>query len=226
MYCSKCGVKIADDAAFCSKCGNKIIRDPEMETTQTPEVEMPQTFEAETRDNRDYPKNHEFGHQMPQAARSILTRPEYGWTDFQLEGTSRYVLSYVDDIAFDWIDQAIHGLETMKPFCVKGFMEPGRVLCTVSYWNCHIIAEDDQNVELEQKNVELEYSHMSMLDFCKCLYEDISNNLDSWVGFTHHRPQGRFAYTRKRALLKAKLRTLDHLIAVREENFGPNRYFY
>ena len=45
---------------------------------------------------------------------------------FQLDHTSVYGLSYLDDIAFEWIDQAIHGLETMMPFCVKGFLEPDR----------------------------------------------------------------------------------------------------
>ena len=42
----------------------------------------------------------------------MLTKPVYGWSDFQLDGTSTYGLSYLDDIAFEWVDQAIHGLET------------------------------------------------------------------------------------------------------------------
>ena len=55
----------------------------------------------------------------------MLTKPENGWTGFSLEGTSTYGLSYLDDIAFEWLDQAIHGLETLSPFCVKGFLETG-----------------------------------------------------------------------------------------------------
>ena len=62
----------------------------------------------------------------------MLTKPENGWTGFGLEGTSTYGLSYLDDIAFEWLDQAIHGLETLSPFCVKGFLEPNRMLCVVS----------------------------------------------------------------------------------------------
>ena len=50
----------------------------------------------------------------------MLTKPYYGWTDFSLEGTSVYGLSYLDDIAFEWLDQAIHGLETMLPFLCQG----------------------------------------------------------------------------------------------------------
>lgn len=53
----------------------------------------------------------------------MLTKPHAGWSDFQLNGTSLYGLSYLDDIAFEWLEQAIHGLETMLPFCVKGFMD-------------------------------------------------------------------------------------------------------
>lgn len=30
----------------------------------------------------------------------MLTKPDYGWSDFQLEGTSIYRLSYLDDIPF------------------------------------------------------------------------------------------------------------------------------
>ena len=58
----------------------------------------------------------------------MLTKPINGWSDFQLEGTSLYGLSYLDDIAFEWVDQAIHGLETLTPF----FRE--RVLGTKSFF--------------------------------------------------------------------------------------------
>ena len=51
----------------------------------------------------------------------MLTKPIHGWSEFKLDGTLRYELSYLDDIAFEWVAQAIHGLETMMPFCVKGF---------------------------------------------------------------------------------------------------------
>lgn len=74
----------------------------------------------------------------------MLGKPQYGWSDFQLEHTSIYSLSYLDDIAFEWVEQAIHGLESMRPFCVKGFLEPNRLLCVVSYWNCYIICENEE----------------------------------------------------------------------------------
>lgn len=225
MYCSKCGVQIADDAAFCSKCGNKILREPEVEA---PQITVAEEFKAPVDREDEFAnsiKSHEIKHQNP-TVKSMLARPEFGWTDFQLEGTSIYVLSYVDDIAAEWLDQAIMGLSTMKPFCVKGFMEPGRVLCTVSYWNCHVIAENDGNDYLEQKDVELEYSHTSMLDFCKYLYDDISSSLDQWADFTNRGPAGVMQHHRKKSLLKKKLATLGDLIAKREEAFRSNRAFY
>ena len=49
----------------------------------------------------------------------MLTKPEAGWSDFSLDGTSVYTLSYLDDIPFEWLDEAIHGLEILNPFCVK-----------------------------------------------------------------------------------------------------------
>ena len=58
----------------------------------------------------------------------MLTKPVHGWSDFHLDNTSTYKLSYMNDIAFEWVEQAIHGLETMLPFCVKGFSEPNRFL--------------------------------------------------------------------------------------------------
>lgn len=54
----------------------------------------------------------------------MLSCPVNGWTLFSLEGTESQLLSYLDDIAPEWLNQAIHGLKTLQPFCVKGFLEP------------------------------------------------------------------------------------------------------
>ena len=152
----------------------------------------------------------------------MLTKPKNGWTDFSLEGTFAYGLSYLDDIAFEWLDQAIHGLETLSPFCVKGFLEPNRMLCMVSYWNCHIIVEDDERRPLRQEQIRREYSHTSMIEFCKCLYSDISEQIDAWVSFVDYvdaDPE------KKRQQLFQKLEKLKELIGQREECFGENRCF-
>ena len=111
----------------------------------------------------------------------MLTKPDCGWSDFSLDGTAVYPLSYLDDIPFEWLDEAIHGHEILNPFCVKGFMEPGRFICVVSFWNCHIICEDEDKDPLNRKNTIHETSHTSMLQFSQQLYDGISENLDDWA---------------------------------------------
>lgn len=145
-----------------------------------------------------------------------------GWSDFQLNGTSLYGLSYLDDIAFEWLEQAIHGLETMLPFCVKGFMEPGRFLCVVSYWNCHIICENDERNQLDNEDINTEYSHTSMLEFCKYLYNDIISNIDEWVRFVDY---NEVDWDEKRKVLECKLDRLKELISEKEGRFGTDRCF-
>ena len=152
----------------------------------------------------------------------MLTKPHAGWSDFQLNGTSLYGLSYLDDIAFEWLEQAIHGLETMLPFCVKGFMEPGRFLCVVSYWNCHIICENDERNQLDNEDINTEYSHTSMLEFCKYLYNDIISHIDEWVRFVDY---NEVDWDEKRKVLECKLDRLKELISEKEGRFGTDRCF-
>ena len=152
----------------------------------------------------------------------MLTKPDCGWSDFSLDGTSVYTLSYLDNIPFNWLDDAIHGLETLNPFCVKGFMEPGRFICVVSFWNCHIICEDEDRDPLTPQNTLHEISHTSMLQFCQQLYDDISENLDDWACWDYD-PELDFD-TNKEELIK-KLARLKKLIAENEEHFGKDRCF-
>lgn len=152
----------------------------------------------------------------------MLTKPVHGWSAFQLEGTSIYRLSDLDDIAFEWVEQAIRGLETMRPFCVKGFLEPHRFLCTVSYWNCHIVCEDDERAPLKPETVRNECSHTSMLQFCQALSKDVTQNLDEWAVFADHRSS--HAATNREALLQ-RLTLLNQLILEKEECFGENSCF-
>ena len=152
----------------------------------------------------------------------MLTKPVYGWSDFQLEGTGIYGLSYLDDIAFEWVEQAIHGLETMRPFCVKGFLEPNRFLCTVSYWNCHLVCEDDERYPLNQEELIHELSHTSMLQFCQYLYDDVSQNINEWASFVDYED---LDIDKRKAELDQKLECLKNLIAERTEWFGEHRCF-
>ena len=152
----------------------------------------------------------------------MLTKPEAGWSDFSLDGTSVYTLSYLDDIPFEWLDEAIHGLEILNPFCVKGFMEPERFICVVSFWNCHIICEDEDRDPLDPQNTTHEISHTSMLQFCQQLYDDISKNLDDWACWDYD-PELDFDTNKEELIIK--LARLKELIAENEEYFGENHCF-
>ena len=152
----------------------------------------------------------------------MLTKPEAGWSDFSLDGTSVYTLSYLDNIPFEWLDDAIHGLETLNPFCVKGFMEPERFICVVSFWNCHIICEDEDRDPLDPQNTTHEISHTSMLQFCQQLYDDISENLDDWACWDYD-PELDFDTNKEELIIK--LARLKELIAENEEYFGEDHCF-
>lgn len=148
----------------------------------------------------------------------MLSEPKSGWSTFHMDGTQLYSLSYLDDIAFEWIDQAIHGLETLLPFCVKGFMEPTRFLCLVSYGECLIISEDeDRNEASVEESVKI-----SMLEFCRELYNDISKSIDGWVWFVDY---GNQDYNLKEIELKKRLKRLEELIKEKSIYFSPGHGF-
>ena len=50
----------------------------------------------------------------------MLTKPVYGWSDFQLEGTGVYGLSYLDDIAFEWVALLCKRVLRTEPLFVYG----------------------------------------------------------------------------------------------------------
>ena len=138
-------------------------------------------------------------------------------------------MSYLNDIPFEWLNQAIHGLKTMSPFAVHGFCEPGRVLCLVSYWNCHIIFEDDDRKELISSETQWEFAHVNMLDFCKILHADISQNLDAWSEWVNIFAETEREYNKvkqkRKKLLEKKLSELEKLIQKNEKNFDEHHGF-
>lgn len=167
-----------------------------------------------------------------QEVKIMLTKPEDGWTEFHLDGTKTYMLSYTDHIASDWMGQAIHGLETMLPFCVKGSLERGRVLCTVSYWNCHVIYGSDRAEPLDENYTYWNISHTSMLQFCKYLSHDIEEYFDEWVLFDcgSYKENADLIdhqdYMKKvREDLTGKLARLKELISEKESLFEGGSYF-
>ena len=111
----------------------------------------------------------------------MLSRPQHGWTDFSL-GKSCYSLSYLSNIPFVWLDRAIFGLETLLPFEVYGYCEPGKMVCKVDFTDCHVYFENDKHLK---ENSSCEVVPVSMLDFCKKLHQDISESIDDWQIWNH-----------------------------------------
>lgn len=152
----------------------------------------------------------------------MLTKPEHGWTNFQLtDDALMFCLSYLTDIPMDWLDQAIRGLETITVFSVHGVCEPGRMICTVSYWNCYLIFEEERR---EGTPYDTEHFHIGMLDFCRKLYDDITINLEAWVHWNDPFYKDDTYYDTRRAELQKRLDTLAKLIEDRSKKFiDPHR---
>ena len=163
----------------------------------------------------------------------MLSTPIDGWSWFQLGKKESYRLSYLTDVANDWLSKAIHGLETMDVFSVHGFSEPGRVVCTVSYWSCYIIFEDDGPAPSCDSITHL---HVSMIDFCRQLHADISRDLDAWVQWDDDALEDELdenddrdleALIRERRIgIQSKLDRLKSLIGENGECFGEEASFF
>ena len=155
----------------------------------------------------------------------MLRKPQDGWALFQLGSKeTAYDLSYVTDVAMEWLDRAIHGLETEDVFSVHGFCEPGRMVCTVSFWNCYVIFEGDGKDDVCESVYTV---HVSMLDFCKQLYADIAGNLDAWVRWEdfeeEEEPDPESADARRQELQR-RLDTLKQLIDSRAEDYEDGAF--
>ena len=159
----------------------------------------------------------------------MLSRPQDGWTTFSLGKTARYPLSFLTDVAVDWLTQAIHGLETEDVFSVHGFCEPGRMVCTVSYWSCYVFFEDDGPAPTCE---DVSHLHVNMLEFCRQLHADISRDLDAWVSWIEDDlpeddEDGSAALLgERRSMLTGKLEKLDALIRENEEYFEADGGFF
>ena len=148
----------------------------------------------------------------------MLSEPDVGWSDFSL-GDWSYPLSHLTDLPFDWVDQCIYGLKKLEPFTVWGTCEGARVLCTVSYYNCHIVYEDSSdNDVLDRAETEWHIEHISMIDFCKMLHADISNSIDVWITDWYSACEEEKQIELKQEL-GLKLEELGKLIGENEENF-------
>ena len=138
----------------------------------------------------------------------MLSKPKHGWTVFSL-GNSCYSLSYLSNLPFDWLDRAIFGLETLLSFEVYGYCEPGRMVCTVDFGECHIFFENDKHQKDESS---CEAVAVNMLEFCQKLYDDVANHIDDWQAWAS-------SYYVTKADIQSRLDRLQKLIQVKENCF-------
>ena len=141
----------------------------------------------------------------------MLTVPQNnGWTEFSLKDTDTYKLSWLTDVPSEWLDAAIVGLTERIPFMCTGMTEPGRLICVVSRYMCHIIWEPEGSPADSSAPPKTEHVEMSVLDYCKELSEDISRDIDAWVEFgTAH---DEIDKARHRLILEEKLEALGTVI--------------
>ena len=154
----------------------------------------------------------------------MLSKPDYGWSDFTL-GDKSFSLSYLTDIPNDWPDAAIDGLQTGQRFIVSGTEEPNRVYCLVSRSSCRIICderfinvcfpseltEDEFHCLEKLKGVTLyEYPDVEMLAFCENLYRDISQHEELWAEWYDTGDPAALAQNRED--IRTKLALLQSLI--------------
>lgn len=160
---------------------------------------------------------------------AMLTKPDAGWTYFQPTPNISYRLSYLTDVANTWLVQAIHGLKTLDVFSVHGFSEPGRMICTVSYWSCYVIFEGE---EPRPSCDSVDHIHINMIEFCEKLHADIADNLEDWVHWdddgileTYDAGTEKEAFAMRRNSLQEKLDELAALIRENKEDFDAETYF-
>lgn len=138
----------------------------------------------------------------------MLSKPQYGWADFSL-GRSIYSISYLTNVPLDWLDRAIFGMETLLPFEVCGYCEPGRMVCTVDFSECRIIFEDDKH---QKDGSSFEIVPINMLVFCKMLHEEFSAYIDDWAKWNA-------SYKLTKEDIQSRLDRLQRLIHLKENCF-------
>ena len=139
----------------------------------------------------------------------MLSKPQHGWTEFSL-GAIYYSISYLTNVPLDWLERAIFGLETLLPFEVYGYCEPGRMVCAVDFSECRIIFENNAR---NKQNSSCEVIPINMLDFCKKLHEDITDHMDDW-----HKWNPSYSLTKEELL--SRLDRLKKLIQVKASCFS------
>lgn len=159
----------------------------------------------------------------------LLSEPEYGWSTFTLpDMEEEFELSYLTDVSIEWLESAIFGLEHLSPFCVFGNLEPGRLLCTVSYWHCHLAVESQEREPEELGDITHLLSNTDMLTFCTALRDSIQAHFEQWFKWDAAEVADMPASERqnRRRKLHRRLERLSALIEAQAKHFGKGRGFF
>jgi len=104
----------------------------------------------------------------------MLTKPEDGWSNLQIEDFSERA-SYMTDIPNECLNVFINALQNNTPAVVFFDAEGWDFHLVASYYCSYIIVDkDDAKLFTVKKNI---YA------LAKELYDDINNNLDDWTNW-------------------------------------------
>ena len=104
----------------------------------------------------------------------MLTKPDCGWTNLQIEDFSERA-GYMTDIPNNCLDAFIHALQNGNPAVVFFDAEGWDFHLIASYYCSYIIVDKD--------NTSLYTVKKTIHELAKELYEDINNNLEDWVNW-------------------------------------------
>ena len=160
----------------------------------------------------------------------MLSKPEHGWTNFTLNDQFLGSFSYLTNLPIEWLDQAIHGLETLHPFCVHGNCEPAKVICVVSHHSCFVFtAEDEPGFPSSVEEANLNAISMDMLTFCRELHRDITENFDAWCrwrAYSDKADNDRPCINGMQQKLSSRLERLAELIDEKNKFFSEGYVFW
>ena len=155
----------------------------------------------------------------------MIKNDNFRYADITLHGDYTASLSYMTDIPYQWLVQAIFGLKKDASITVAGLTEPGRKLFTFTDTSCHIIYECESDFPANESYSSHCIVPMGKLDFCKELYHDISSELDDWAlwyNCLNKSDNGEYPYDnphfmKSRTMYEQKLLQLKDLIDMKEK---------
>jgi len=136
----------------------------------------------------------------------MLTKPEDGWVNVQLEGFSERA-SYMTDIPNDCLDAFIYALQNNLPTVIFFDAEGWDFNLVASWYQSYVILDKD--------NVKVFEIKKDLFELANELYEDINNNLNDWLNWDYVDDEEELKEYREKLI--TKLNTLGAELAKREK---------